>query len=58
VVGDEAKSVLGWWVMDETEAMIRRILRGEEEGFIGRVTSRIKEFAEGCLEEIKRFKPC
>ncbi len=44
--------------MDDTEVMIRRILKGEDEGFLNRITSKIKEFAEGCLEEIKRFRPC
>jgi len=44
--------------MDNTEAMIRRLLRNEEESFIKRTVSNIRDFVEGCLEEIKRFKPC
>ncbi|MHA1667583.1 MAG: hypothetical protein ACTSUR_02900 [Candidatus Heimdallarchaeaceae archaeon] len=38
------------------EEMVKRIL-GKRAGNEG-IFSRIKKFLEGCIEEIKRFKPC
>ena len=34
--------------------MVKRILGSRKKS----IANRIKEFLEGCIEEIKRFKPC